>query len=104
MKFLYLSPSAGFQIRTRQMVNKGGDESSCGSRDEIRSCRLESCYSWKIRQDGPCKLNDVQSKCGVGRQNRIIECIKWDGVGRTRTELISTFPLCPCAVLIKTFI
>ena len=75
--------TAGFQIRTRQMVNKGGEESSCGPRDEIRSCRLESCFSWKIRDDGPCKLSDVHSSCGAGRQNRIIECAKWDGVGDT---------------------
>ena len=40
-----------------------------------------SCFSWKIRNDGPCKLSDVQSSCGAGRQHRIIECAKWDGVG-----------------------
>ena len=77
----FMFVTAGFQIRTRQMVNKGGDESSCPGRDEIRSCRLESCFSWKIRNDGPCKLSDVQSSCGAGRQHRIIECSKWDGVG-----------------------
>ena len=79
----FMFVTAGFQIRTRQMVNKGGEESSCGPRDEIRSCRLESCFSWKIRDDGPCKLSDVHSSCGAGRQNRIIECAKWDGVGDT---------------------
>ena len=76
----YCHFSVGFQIRTRQMVNKGGDESSCGALDEIRSCRLESCYSWKIRDDGPCKLSDVGAGCGVGARRRIIECIRWDGV------------------------
>ena len=69
------------------MENKDGDESSCGPVDEIRSCRLESCYSWQISSDGPCKLSSSgsgvsggRSQCGVGRQNRIIECLRWDGV------------------------
>ena len=66
------------------MENKGGDESSCGPRDEIRSCRLESCFSWRIRDEvAGCRLTDVHSKCGLGTQDRIIECIRWDGVRRT---------------------
>ena len=67
-------------MRTRSMVNKGGEESSCAALDEIRSCRVASCYSWNIRQDGPCVLTDVQAQCGAGSQHRIIECLKWDGV------------------------
>ena len=62
------------------MVNKGGEESSCAALDEIRSCRVKSCYSWNIREDGPCVLTDVQAQCGAGSQHRIIECLKWDGV------------------------
>eukprot|EP00090_Calanus_glacialis_P045441 TRINITY_DN8432_c0_g1_i1.p1 TRINITY_DN8432_c0_g1~~TRINITY_DN8432_c0_g1_i1.p1 ORF type:complete len:1537 (-),score=130.83 TRINITY_DN8432_c0_g1_i1:368-4978(-) len=73
------SPVKGFQIRTRKMVNKGGDESTCSSQDEIRTCRIDSCYEWKIVEKGPCKLDETNSKCGVGKQNRLIECRKWDG-------------------------
>ena len=62
------------------MVNKGGDALSCPGLDEIRSCRLESCYSWRVTEDGPCSLTDGQAGCGVGRQDRIIECLKWDEV------------------------
>ena len=62
------------------MVNKGGDESSCPALDEIRSCGVESCYSWDIRLDGSCSLSDPQAQCGLGSQLRIIECLKWDGV------------------------
>ena len=83
--------SLGYQLRTRQMENKDGDESSCGPRDEIRSCRLESCYSWHISSDGPCKLTKGSRQCGVGRQNRIIECLRWDGV--SIFSLIKTFVL-----------
>ena len=80
-------------MRTRTMLNKGGDESSCPALDEIRSCRVESCYSWKITDDGPCSLSDVQARCGVGSQLRIIECLKWDGVSISLSLSLSLSPL-----------
>ena len=76
-------------MRTRSMVNKGGDESSCAALDEIRSCRVKSCYSWTVRQDGPCVLTDVQAQCGAGSQHRIIECLKWDGVSISLSSHLS---------------
>ena len=78
----------GFQIRTRKMVNKGGDESTCSSRDEIRTCRIESCYEWKIVEKGGCKLNDINAKCGVGKEERVIECRAWDGVRMNENYLL----------------
>ena len=74
-------------MRTRSMVNKGGEESSCAALDEIRSCRVKSCYSWSVRPDGPCVLTDVQAGCGAGSQHRIIECLKWDGVSISLSPL-----------------
>ena len=78
----------GFQIRTRKMVNKGGDESTCSSQDEIRTCRIDSCYEWKIVEKGACKLDETNSKCGVGKQNRLIECRKWDGVSMNTNDYL----------------
>ena len=70
------------------MVNKGGDKSTCSSKDEIRTCRIDACYEWKIIEKGPCELDEPKAKCGVGKQNRVIECRKWDGVSVNRNGYI----------------
>ena len=78
-------------MRTRSMVNKGGEESSCPALDEIRSCRVAACYSWTTREDGPCVLTDGQAECGAGSQHRIIECSQWDGVSISDTSDLKIF-------------
>ena len=75
----------GFQIRRRKMVNKGGDESTCSSKDEIRTCRIDSCYEWTIVEMGGCKVDDTNAKCGVGKEERVTECHAWDGARMNTT-------------------
>ena len=72
-------PVKGTQVRTRSMSNPGGERTSCPGLAEVRSCRVESCYSWQVVEQGPCRLESSNAVCGVGKRRLEAQCLQWDG-------------------------
>ena len=72
-------PVKGTQVRRRSMANPKGEQISCPGLAEVRSCRVESCYSWQVVEQGPCRLEGSNAVCGVGKRRLEAQCLQWDG-------------------------